>query len=136
MPKVILPPAVAVKSASVPAPQPDSLAGEFAPRIAEPKPEVSKIPPAGFENPPPTEPTTAPAVAKETPVSPTSVAAPVKSVPAIKRFVFVKNINPREKIVFTDGSTFRFPTALFPTKDSELAAKIIAVSEKYNIVIQ
>jgi hypothetical protein len=49
---------------------------------------------------------------------------------------FVKNINPKEQIIFKDGTKFKFPTQLLVCKDKELIRKISEVAETYNIVHQ
>ncbi len=49
---------------------------------------------------------------------------------------FVKNVNPHEKITFKDGTTFRFPGALYRCKDPEQADKITAVADQFGIVLQ
>jgi hypothetical protein len=51
-------------------------------------------------------------------------------------WAFVKNQNVKEQITFKDGSKFQFPDTLFVTKDKELAEKLQAVSETFNICLK
>lgn len=49
---------------------------------------------------------------------------------------FVKNLNTAEKITFEDGEKHQFKKNLFVCNDPILAAKILAVAQKYGIVEQ
>lgn len=54
-----------------------------------------------------------------------------------KDWIFVKNMNPKERLVFLDGKeTFHFPSQVFHTQDKALAEKILAVSDRYRISLQ
>lgn len=63
-----------------------------------------------------------------------SVAVLEEKAPEKTIWNFVKNLNPKEKIKFKDGSFFVFPASNFVTADKALAEKIRKVSEPYNIV--
>lgn len=49
---------------------------------------------------------------------------------------FVKNLNPRERLVLKDGSRFTFPGQFYICKDPDLARKILEIADSHNIVIQ
>lgn len=61
-------------------------------------------------------------------------AEPAK--PGARDWRFVKNISFGEKMFRLDGKPLVFPRPLFVTSDPELAAQILAVAERYNIVEQ
>lgn len=77
------------------------------------------------------EPVQGSAEMSETPPTPPVVP---QATPAVVKFV--KNINPSEKIVFKDKTTFRFPRPLFVCDDPKLIEKILEVADQYNIVQQ
>jgi hypothetical protein len=47
---------------------------------------------------------------------------------------FVKNLHPREKIRFADGTIFQWPSMQYVTSNAEEIARIRAVATKHHIV--
>ena len=124
MPKVVRSPS------DVLAESPHSTPTAAAKEAGKPAPKPAS-PPAGFEAPPPDPVPEKPSGFSGTPDAETPVAPAPKAL-----YRFVKNINPKEKIRFRDGTTFQFPSAKFATSDKELAAKLVSVGATYNIVEQ
>ncbi len=93
--------------------------------------------PVAILTPPAPEPTTPPAddVAADLKEAEAAKQAALKAEPKFE-VRFVKNINPHEKIIFKDGTKFRFPQQLYRCTDPEQAAKIKEVAEHYGIVLQ
>ena len=69
-------------------------------------------------------------------VEPTPTSTPESKIAPAVPIHFVKNINPLERIVFKDKTTFRFPRSLYVCEDPVMAAKILEVADQFNIVIQ
>ncbi len=73
------------------------------------------------------------AVASENKPSEAAQAAHLEAVEKI--WEFVKNIHTREVITFADGSVYQFPSSSIMVADKALAEKLIAVSARYNIIL-